>query len=181
MIDKITYENYTFTPFITEGQIQVRIRELAKQISEDYKGKDPVFVGVLNGSFLFMADLVRQFVGDCEVDFIKVSSYGKEMHSSGSVELLKDINVKAKDRHIIIVEDIVDTGLSYSFLKSQIDMRSPASTAVVTLLHKPEALKYDVKIDYIGFVIPNKFVIGYGLDLAQRFRNLREIYALSEE
>ena len=159
---------------------QQRIQELGEQITKDYQGKLPILIGVLNGSFLFLADLVKQIKIHCEIDFFKLSSYGDAKISSGNVKMLKELNADINERHIIVVEDIVDSGLSIKFIKELLDNNSPASVKVASLLVKPESLKYKIKIDYIGFEIPNEFVIGYGLDYAQKFRNLNSIYALSE-
>ena len=127
-----------------------------------------------------MSDLVKNYPGDCEIDFLKLSSYGEEKISSGQVKLLKELNCQIENRHLIIVEDIVDTGLSIKFMENFMSLQKPASVRVISLLLKPESLKYDVKIDYIGFEIPSKFVIGYGLDYAQKYRNLRSIYCLNQ-
>ena len=172
--------NEKFVPLITEEKIKERIKELGEQITEDYKGKLPIFIGVLNGSFLFLADLVKHVKIHCEIDFFKLSSYGDEKISSGNVKLLKELNADINERHIIVVEDIVDSGLSIKFINELLQNHNPASVKIASLLVKPESLKYKVKIDYIGFEIPNEFVIGYGLDYAQKFRNLNSIYALSE-
>ena len=169
-----------FSILLREVQILARIKELGTQISEDYVGKLPIFIGVLNGSFLFMSDLVKNVNIHCEIDFLKLSSYGDEKISSGDVKLIKELNADINERHIIVVEDIVDSGLSIKYIQELMKNHSPASVKVASLLVKPESLKYDVKIDYIGFNIPNEFVIGYGLDYAQKFRNLKSIYALSE-
>jgi hypoxanthine phosphoribosyltransferase len=178
--DEIHVGTEVFVPFLSEEKIQNRIAELGRQISEEYKDKLPIIIGILNGSFIFMADLVKCISINCEMDFFKLSSYGEEKISSGRVKMLKELNADIKDRHIIIVEDIVDTGLSIKYIEELIGESNPASTKVVTLLMKPESLKYDVKIDYIGFEIPNKFVLGYGLDYAQKYRNLRSIYVLKD-
>ncbi len=169
-----------FSLYLSEEMIQKRIAELGAQISKDYKGNFPIFIGVLNGSFLFMSDLLKNVTLACEVDFFKLSSYGDAKISSGKVKLIKELNADIRDRNVVIVEDIVDTGLSIKFIEELIMSHSPASMKVASLLLKPESLKHNVKIDYIGFEIPNKFVIGYGLDYAQKYRNLRSIYALSE-
>ncbi|KUO60276.1 hypoxanthine phosphoribosyltransferase [bacterium BRH_c32] len=169
-----------FSLYLSEEMIQKRIVELGAQISKEYKGNFPIFIGVLNGSFLFMSDLLKSVSLACEVDFFKLSSYGDAKISSGKVKLIKELNADIRDRNVIIVEDIVDTGLSIKFIEELIMSHSPASMKVASLLLKPESLKHKVKIDYIGFEIPNKFVIGYGLDYAQKYRNLRSIYALSE-
>jgi hypoxanthine phosphoribosyltransferase len=169
-----------FSILLPEDQILARIKELGTQISEDYVGKLPIFIGVLNGSFLFMSDLVKNVNIHCEIDFLKLSSYGDEKISSGDVKLIKELNADINERNIIVVEDIVDSGLSIKYIQELMKNHSPASVKVASLLVKPKSLKFDVKIDYIGFNIPNEFVIGYGLDYAQKFRNLKSIYALSE-
>jgi len=177
--ERVIIGNDEFVPLFTEEQIQNRIRELADQISSEYKSSVPVFIGVLNGSFLFMSDLIRYLAIDCEVDFFKLSSYGDAKISSGNVKLLKELNCEVNERDIIIVEDIVDSGLSLKYIEELFSEKRPSSMKVVSLLVKPGSLKYDVKIDYIGFSIPDKFVIGYGLDFAQKYRNLRGIYVLN--
>ncbi|MEW6507821.1 MAG: hypoxanthine phosphoribosyltransferase [Bacteroidota bacterium] len=169
-----------FVPLLSEEIIQKRIAELGREISEEYKTKLPIFIGILNGSFMFMSDLMKNISINCELDFFKLSSYGDEKISSGRVKLVKDLNADITDRHLIIVEDIIDSGLSIKYVEEMIQAHNPASMKVVTLLLKPDSLKYEVKIDYIGFKIPNKFVIGYGLDYAQKYRNLSSIYVLSE-
>lgn len=177
--DKIVVGKDVFTEYLSEKTIQSRIKELAEIISKDYKNKIPVFIGVLNGSFIFMSDLVKNVTIDCEIDFFKLSSYGDEKISSGRVTLLKELNCDVNGRDLIIVEDIVDSGLSIKFIEELISHHHPTSMRVVSLLVKPNSLRYDVKIDYIGFEIPSKFVIGFGLDYAQKYRNLRSIYMLS--
>lgn len=178
--EKIKIGEEIFVPFLTEEQIQKRIIELADQISNDYKDKIPVFIGVLNGAFIFMSDLIRNISINCEIDFFKLSSYGDSKISSGDVKLLKELNCDVNGRDILIVEDIVDSGLSIKYIEELFEKHSPNSMKVISLLMKPDSLKYKVKIDYIGFKIPSKFVIGYGLDYAQKFRNLRSIFVLSE-
>jgi hypoxanthine phosphoribosyltransferase len=175
---KLIIANETFSEYLSESKIQARIKELAQKISEDYVDKVPVFIGVLNGSFLFMSDLVKNVNIDCEIDFFKLSSYGDEKISSGKVTLIKELNCDVNGRDLIIVEDIVDSGLSIKFIEELISHHNPKSMRVVSLLVKPNSLRYNVKIDYIGFEIPSKFVIGYGLDFAQKYRNLRSIYVL---
>jgi len=179
--EKLTIGSDEFVPLLSEEKIQNRIKELAEQISLEYQSTVPVVIGVLNGSFLFMSDLIRYMKINCEIDFFKLSSYGDAKISSGNVTLLKELNCEVNDRDIIIVEDIVDTGLSLKYIEELFSEKSPNSMKVVSLLVKPESLKYDVKIDYIGFKIPDKFVIGYGLDYAQKYRNLRGIYVLNEK
>lgn len=178
--DFIMVGNEKFVPYLSEEKIQKRIDELGEQISKEYKTKLPIFIGVLNGSFMFMADLLKRLNINCEVDFFKLSSYGDEKISSGRVKLLKELNADVTDRHIIIVEDIVDSGLSIKYIEDIFKEHKPASMKVISLLMKPGSLKYEVKIDYIGFEISDKFVIGYGLDYAQKYRNLNSIYVLSE-
>lgn len=179
--DEIHIGSEVFVPYLSEEKILNRIKEIAEQLTEEYKTKLPIFIGILNGSFMFLSDLIKEIDFHCEVDFFKLSSYGDEKISSGKVKLLKELNADISDRHIIIVEDIVDSGLSIKYIEELIQSHKPASMKVVTLLCKPASLKYDVKIDYIGFEIPDKFVIGYGLDYAQKYRNLRSIYNLKDE
>lgn len=178
--DVIQVGNEKFVLYLSEEKIQERIDQLGEEISKEYKTKLPIFIGVLNGSFMFLSDLLKRINFNCEVDFFKLSSYGDEKISSGKVKMLKELNADVTDRHLIIVEDIVDSGLSISYIGEIFKGHNPASMKVVTLLSKPESIKYNVKIDYIGFEIPNKFVIGYGLDYAQKYRNLKSIYVLSE-
>lgn len=178
--DKIIINGEVFVPLLSDEQIQKRVKELGEEISRDYRGKVPIFIGVLNGSFIFMSDLLKNVDIECEVDFFKLSSYGDSKISSGNVKLLKELNCDVNDREIIIVEDIVDTGLSIKYIEELFSKHTPKSMKVVSLLVKPESLKYDVKIDYIGFRIPSQFVIGYGLDYQQKYRNLSSIYVLSE-
>lgn len=177
---KLIVNGEKFEVLLSEAQIQNRIKELGEKISSDYSGKIPVFIGVLNGAFIFMSDLLKNVSINCEVDFFKLSSYGDAKISSGEVKLLKELNCEVIGRDIIIVEDIVDSGLSIKYLEEIFEEHKPASMRVVSLLRKPKSLKYDVKIDYIGFDIPSKFVIGYGLDYEQMYRNLKAIYILEE-
>jgi hypoxanthine phosphoribosyltransferase len=179
MTNEITINNDRFTLYLSEEQIQKRVKELATQINEDYKGKVPIFIGILNGSFIFFSDLVREISLDCEVDFLKLSSYGDAKISSGQVKLLKDLNCQVNGRDIIVVEDIVDSGLSMDFMKKLVMRENPASFSVVTLLLKKSVSKVSFPIDYVGFEIPPEFVIGYGLDYAQKVRNLKSIYRLA--
>ena len=180
MRKRIKVNGEYFAVMISERRIKARIRELARTINKDYKGTVPVFIGVLNGSFIFFADLIREITLDCEVDFLKLSSYGDAKISSGDVTLLKDLNCEVENRHIIIVEDVVDSGLSMQYIKNIISRQNPKSFRIVTLLYKKEAVKLPVSLDYVGFEIPRDFVIGYGLDYAQRERNLKSIYRLTE-
>ncbi|MDA0986863.1 MAG: hypoxanthine phosphoribosyltransferase [Bacteroidetes bacterium] len=178
IINKIKINKETFDLYLTEKKIQARSRYLASKINKKFADKDPIFICVLNGAFIFFSDLIRHINIDCEVDFLKLSSYGDAKISSGNVTLIKDLNCEVRNRNIIMVEDIVDTGLSMRYIKNLVMAHHPKSFSVVTLLIKPDSLKYDIKIDYFGFKIPNKFVVGYGLDYAQKARNLRSIYQL---
>ncbi len=180
-MDRITINGETFEIYLTEEVIQKRISELGAQISEDYKGKVPIFIGILNGAFMFLADLLKNFCGECEVDFLKLSSYHEAKVSSGKVDLLKDINADLNQRDIIIVEDIIDSGLSAEFIISHLAKHNPASVKIASLLLKPKSVKYNIDVEYVGFKIPNNFVIGYGLDLTQKYRNLRAVYSMVEE
>jgi len=178
MTKEIQVNGDTFVPMLSERRIKQRVSELAQQISNEYRGTVPVFIGILNGSFIFFADLIREVSIECEVDFLKLSSYGDAKISSGNVRLLKDLNCQVTGRDIVVVEDIVDSGLSMDYIKNLISAQNPKSLRIVTLLYKKDALKTPVHIDYVGFSIPNDFVIGYGLDYAQRMRNLKEVFRL---
>lgn len=164
--------------YISNKQIKKRVAELAKKIRKDYKDKDPILIGVLNGSFIFIADLVRELEIDIEIDFLKLSSYGDSKISSGSVTLLKDLNCSIEKRHIIVVEDIIDSGLSIAYIRNLILLKHPASLEFATLLFKKGVSTLDFKIKYTGFKITNEFVVGYGLDYAQKYRNLKSINIL---
>ncbi|MCF2495837.1 hypoxanthine phosphoribosyltransferase [Dyadobacter chenhuakuii] len=167
-----------FVPLITTEAIETRITALAKEISTDYKGRCPLFIVVLNGAFLFASELVKRIPLSCEITFIRLASYS-QTQSSGSVREIIGLNDSIEGRDIIIIEDIVDTGLTMAQLLRQINELSPASVAIATLLHKPEALKTPVDIRYTGFNIDNKFVVGYGLDYDGMGRNLDAIYVLA--
>jgi len=164
---------------LTEEQILSRLAELASEIEADYADLDVVFVGVLKGAVMVMADLTRAIRHTVEVDWMAVSSYGSGTKSSGVVRILKDLGRDISGRHVLIVEDIVDSGLTLSWLVANLGSRGPASVEVCTLLRKPEAMKVDLKVRYVGFDIPNEFVVGYGLDYAERFRNLRVVGTLA--
>jgi hypoxanthine phosphoribosyltransferase len=171
-----------FRVFLSEEQLKERLVELGRQIEIDYAGKKPIFIGVLNGGFIFLADLIREVQTiDLEVDFLKLSSYGDEKISSGKVQLLKSINADLKGRDIVIVEDIVDSGLSMTFMRKMMLKLQPASLRFATMLFKEGTSQLDFTIDYIGFKIPKHFVIGYGLDYKQIKRNLKEIYMLTDK
>lgn len=179
--ERVDCNGESFKVFITKEQLEERLSQLGEQLDADFEGKKPIFIGILNGAFIFLADIMRHVTIDCEVDFMKLSSYGDAKVSSGQVTELKHIDAKIEDRHVILVEDIVDTGLSMSYLLKNVKKNNPASVSVITLLHKKEATKYDVNLDYVGFEIPNAFVLGYGLDYAQEGRNLAQIYVLDDE
>jgi hypoxanthine phosphoribosyltransferase len=165
-------------PFITESSIKDKVKELAQRINRDYEGKTPIFIGILNGSFIFLSDLIREIDVNCEIDFMKLSSYGDDKISSGQIKILKELNCQIEGRDIILVEDIVDSGLSVKYMRSLIEKEKPNSLKIVALLFKKNVSKLDFKIDYIGFEIENEFVVGYGLDHAQKYRNLKGIYML---
>lgn len=179
--DTVICNGETFKIYITKEQIDERINQLGNKLDKEFEGKKPIFIGILNGAFIFLADLMRHVSIPCEVDFMKLSSYGDEKVSSGQVTELKHIDAKIEGRHVILVEDIVDTGLSMNYMVKRIKENSPASVSVCTLLHKKEATKHDVQLDYVGFEIPNAFVLGYGLDYAQEGRNLSQIYVIDED
>ena len=160
--------------------LERRVRELAKEVSRDYEGKDLVLIGVLKGAVFFLADLMRHLEVPCEVDFMAISSYGSATRSSGVVRILKDLDAVIEGRDILIVEDIVDSGLTLQYLLRNLAGRDPRSLEVCALLIKPERRKVDLRTRYVGFEIPNKFVIGYGLDHAERYRNLPYVAALKE-
>jgi hypoxanthine phosphoribosyltransferase len=167
---------------IAEGLIQERVRELGRQIATDYASTgDLLIVGVLKGCTMFMMDLVRAINIPIAFDFIAVASYGQSTESSGVVRLIKDLDVDLSGRHVLIVEDIIDSGLTLAYLRSQLQRRGPASLRICTLLNKPERRTADVSVDYIGFDIPNEFVVGYGLDYAEHYRNLPYIGVLKPE
>jgi hypoxanthine phosphoribosyltransferase len=166
---------------VQRDDLQHRVRELAAEISRDYKGRRLFLVGVLKGAVFFLSDLMRHLEGPCEVDFMAVSSYGSSTDSSGVVRILKDLDAPIEGRDVLIVEDIVDSGLTLSYLLRTLKARDPATLEVCALLTKPERRKVDLPIKYVGFEIPNRFAIGYGLDHAERFRNLPFVAVLQEE
>ncbi len=163
---------------IDETSLQARIRELGVEVSTDYEGRDLLLVGVLKGAVFFMADLMRELTVPCEIDFMAISSYGAATDSSGVVRILKDLDINVADRDVLVVEDIIDSGLTLSYLMRNLQARKPASLEICALLTKPERREIDVPVRYIGFEIPNRFVIGYGLDFAERYRNLPYVAVL---
>jgi hypoxanthine phosphoribosyltransferase len=166
---------------IDEATLQGRIAELGAAITEDYQGRDLLLIGVLKGAVFFMADLMRQIDVPCEVDFMAISSYGAGVDSSGVVRILKDLDVSIEGRNVLVVEDIIDSGLTLSYLLRNLEAREPASLEVCALMTKPERRENDVTCRYVGFEIPNRFVIGYGLDFAERYRNLPYVGVLRDE
>ena len=166
---------------INADELRTRVAELGQQIARDYGDEVPVLVGVLQGAFLFMADLVRAIPSEITTDFIGLASYGGGSRSSGQVRILSDLSMSVEGRHVLIVEDIVDTGLTISYLRRNLEARHPKSVKVCALLDKIERRQVDVKIEYVGFTIPNVFVVGYGFDIAGLYRNLPYVAALSDE
>jgi len=164
---------------VTEAQIAERVEELAKEIDTAYAGKDVLLVGVLKGAVMFMADLSRAIQIPVSMDWMAVSSYGSGTQSSGVVRILKDLDADVLGRHVLIVEDIIDSGLTLSWLKSNLAARGAASVEIVALLRKPEAAKVDVEVILVGFDIPNEFVVGYGLDYAENYRTLKDVGVLA--
>ncbi|MEO0143654.1 MAG: hypoxanthine phosphoribosyltransferase [candidate division WOR-3 bacterium] len=166
---------------ISEQEIKEKVKEIAQRISEDYKdSKELVLIGVLKGAFIFLADLVRELKVNCEIDFIKVSSYGKSTESSGIVRIELDTSIDIANKDVIIVEDILDTGLTLKYIKELFLARNPKSLKIAVLLDKIERRKVDIKADYVGFVVPDKFLVGYGLDFAEKFRYLPYVRELSK-
>ncbi|HXF97722.1 MAG TPA: hypoxanthine phosphoribosyltransferase [Gaiellaceae bacterium] len=163
---------------IEEAALRARVAELGAEISADYEGRDLLLVGVLKGAVFFMADLMRELTVPCEIDFMAISSYGAASDSSGVVRILKDLDINIAGREVLVVEDIIDSGLTLSYLMRTLSARKPASLEVVTLLTKPERRQIEVPVRYTGFEIPNRFVIGYGLDFAERYRNLPYVAVL---
>lgn len=172
------FESDKFEILYSEEVILNRVKELAAEISDDYQEKSPIFIGVLNGAFIFLADLVKRVTINCEIDFIKISSYGNARTTSGNIKLKKDIDCHLEGRDVIVVEDIVDSGISIKFLEKKILSMNPKSLKFVSLFQKLGTAKVVYQIDYVGFTIPNEFVVGYGLDFAQKFRNLPALYIL---
>ena len=177
----------TFVPasqcevLFSQAEIGERVRALGAEISRDYRGESIVLVGVLKGAAIFLADLARSIEVDNTFDFVAVSSYGKGQTSTGAVKLIKDLDVSIEGKHVIVVEDILDTGLTLNYLRRLMLQHKPASLKIATCLDKPERRLVPIEADYIGFSIPNKFVIGYGMDFAEKYRNLADIRLFPEE
>jgi hypoxanthine phosphoribosyltransferase len=166
---------------IDADALRTRVAELGEEISGHYQGEDLLLIGVLKGAVFFMADLMRHLTVPCEVDFMAISSYGSATDSSGVVRILKDLDLSIEGRNVLVVEDIIDSGLTLSYLMRNLESREPASLEVCALLTKPARREIDVPVRWVGFEIPNRFVIGYGLDFAERYRNLPYVGVLSEE
>ena len=165
---------------IPREEIANKVAELATQLRKDYREKNPLLIGILKGSFVFMSDLVRAMDIPVEIDFVRLASYGAGKNSSGKVKLIKDVETPIKDRHVLLVEDIIDRGLTVRFLLDYLSFRKPASLKLCALFDKPSRRKVEVPIDYVGFTIPDAFVVGYGLDLNEKFRHLPDLCVLEE-
>jgi len=165
---------------VSEEQLRERVAELGREIASEYEGRDLLLIGVLKGAVFFMADLMRELPLPCEVDFMAISSYGSATDSSGVVRILKDLDINIEERDVLIVEDIIDSGLTLSYLMRNLRSRAPASLEVCALLVKESARKVRKQVRYVGFEIPDRFVIGYGLDFAERYRNLPYVAALDD-
>ena len=165
----------------TRAQIEGTLKRLAAEISEDYQDKNPLLIGVLKGSFMFMADLIRLLDFPLEVEFIRLSSYGKDKESSGKVKVVQGLRSQIKGRDVLVIEDIVDTGLTTTFLLDYLRKKEPASLRLCSLIDKPSRRRVPVTIDYLGFTVPDKFIVGYGLDWNEKFRNLSYIGVLEDE
>jgi len=178
-VDERHVEDDLSSILISETEIQARLHDMAEQIEADYEGQDLLLVGVLKGAVMVMADLARSLSRHVSMDWMAVSSYGSGTTSSGVVRILKDLDTDITGKHVLIAEDIIDTGLTLSWLVSNLKSRGPASVEICTLLRKPDAMQMEVDVKYIGFDIPNEFVVGYGLDYAEQYRNLRSIATLA--
>ena len=166
---------------LSEDQIKARIAELGRELTADYAGKNPIFIGVLKGVVMFFADMIRAIPLDCQIDFMAVSSYGGGTQSSGKIRIQKDISVDLAGRHVVILEDILDSGLTLSHTAAYLKTKGPASLKICTLLDKPDRRKAEVQADYVGFTIPNLFVVGSGLDFDENYRNLPYVGVLKPE
>ena len=174
------YKNFSQI-LINEEKLQLMVKEIADKISNDYKGETPLFVCILKGSVFFTADLLRYLTIPCHMEFMSVSSYGSGTESSGEVRLVKDLSVPIENKHVIVIEDIIDSGNTLSYLKRLLLQRKPASLKICTLLDKPSRRKVDLKADYVGFEIPDEFVVGYGLDYNEDYRQIPEVCILKRE
>ena len=165
---------------LNEEEIQIQVKELGQKIESDFQGEDLLVVGILKGACVFVSDLIRNINLDVNMDFMSVSSYGKATQSSGTVKILKDLDVDIEGKNVLIVEDIIDTGLTLKNLFETLKTRNPKSLKLCTLLDKPERRTVDINVDYVGFVIPDKFIVGYGIDYAEKYRNLPYIGIVGE-
>ncbi|MDR2122846.1 MAG: hypoxanthine phosphoribosyltransferase [Flavobacteriaceae bacterium] len=180
-MEEIKILDKTFTPFITSEEINHSIQRMANTLHEEYKGKVPVFIGVLNGVIMFFSDFLKHYKGNCEIGFLQLASYHGGLESAGKIKLVTDITVDITDRDVIILEDIIDTGNTLEYLYNLLEIKPVKSIKIATLFFKPEIYKKELNIDLIGMNIPNKFVIGYGLDYMGLGRNLKDLYQLKED
>jgi len=180
-VSQTELENAVGEVLIDKEALSGRIAELGAEISADYAGRDLLLIGVLKGAVFFMADLMRHLTVQCEVDFMAISSYGASTDSSGVVRILKDLDINIEGRDVLVVEDIIDSGLTLSYLMRNLESREPATLEVCALLTKPDRREMEVPVRYVGFEIPNRFVIGYGLDFGERYRNLPYVAVLSDD
>lgn len=174
-------EEITKEVLVSSEKIEQKVKELGKEITEDYKGEELMLVGILKGAAIFMADLSRHIKIPLTMDFMAVSSYGSSTKSSGVVRIIKDLDLDVEGKHILIIEDIIDTGLTLGYITDNLKKRGASSVKICTLLDKPDRRKVDVPVDYRGFIIPDEFVVGYGIDYAEKYRNLPDIFSLKEE
>jgi len=174
------HPDFEYTLF-TEEQLGQRIAEMGAELSRDFADKNPIFIGILKGAVMFMADIVKRIQIPMEMDFMATSSYGDSSKSSGVVRILKDLDRSIEGRHVILIEDIVDTGLTLAYIRQVIRQRQAASVSIVSLFDKPEGRKVDIRADYCGFTVPNLFIVGYGLDYAEQYRNLPYVGVLKPE
>jgi hypoxanthine phosphoribosyltransferase len=178
-VRKMRREN-NFKKLISKKEINNKIKELADEINRTYKGKEVLVIGILKGAFIFMADLIRNLDLKMELDFMELSSYGSQTETSGEVKLVKGLSTEIKNKEVLVVEDIIDTGLTLSYILNFLKKRDPKSLRICALANKPSRRKIDVSIHFLGFTIPDKFIVGYGIDYNQLYRNLPEIYYLDE-
>lgn len=176
--ETVTILDLTFTPLFSEQKVQARVRELGTALTDRFAGRKPLFISILSGAFVFASDLIRAFKGDCEVGFVKLSSY-KGTQSTGSIQTVMGLEKEIAGRHLIVVEDIVDTGRTLHYFLNLLEQQRPASICAVTFLRKPEAAAFPVQVDFVGFDIEDKFVVGYGLDYEGWGRNLPGVYQLN--
>lgn len=177
---QISIKDLTFEPLISETEVQTRVKEIGALLTEQYQGKTPLFISILSGAFVFASDLIRAFDGDCEIGFVKISSYSGTK-STGVVQTVMGLEKDLTDRHLIVVEDIIDTGRTLHFFLDHLREQKPASIATVAFLRKPEAVEFPIPVEWVGYDIENRFVVGYGLDYDGLGRNLPAIYQLKEE